>query len=1515
MAITRTQIASVVWKIFRAVVSALLLAAVLLPVSLYVLLSIDPVQNEIRSFGSKELSRLLGADVKIGRVMIHPFNKLDIRDVSLSVGNDTIARLDRVSAAFELMYFLRTRRFVIDYAYVDGMYAGISRETPDSPLNIQTIIEHLKSDKPREEKPFDLEITTVIIRNASASYDVLSASQPDSAKFCPQHIAVHNLAVNAYIPRISNNRYQVHLDHLSFCERSGFELKALHAKADFGRSGARLYDFSLELPESRLAFEPLELSFSGYEDMPRALREETVVINTTGTNTVYLPDLRAFAPVLEDFDCHASLVLGAEGSLDNVHINTLAIRDGRGRAFSLSASGNVVHPANRDDMSYTLEHAKLNFDGRDIVRIFHKILPENASGLLSQVPDYNIELSASGTVSNGMASVKAFGTPGTISAKARYSGSNRNYTFTGNLSTENLNLGLLTGNSTLGMLTADIDGSACSGRKPSADIKAQISCLGYNGYDYRGIKAALKMSGGKRVEADFSLNDPAARLLAYCVYDNSEGLHNISGTATASEIDLHKLGIVKEKEGYLLSAKMNVQGACSSIDDISGIAGLYDIRWLDRYGRGIRVSKVELSANPTADVPTLSIDSDVLKGNISGTYTLSTLPEQLQAMVTHFMPALILAKQTQPSKKHRGDNDFHFDFKLLSSEALTEFLGIPFHVMYDIDIDGAVNSRRGMAVVNVDAPYLRQGKKLYENTSVLASLDTARESSRIYLTTQFGTKKGEMALSGLLTAANNRVDTHVDWTIERAIPINGTLGFSTLLRNKPGKTADGPFPLDARIEFNPGTINFGDETWKIQSSAIDITPAKIEVDNFRLATTTQTIDIDGLIGNGEFDNLAVALDSISLLPIFETLEIDNALLSGRATGVFTARNLLGDEPYFACDNLHVDSIGYQRCTMGDAEIKAAWDNRLRAFTLDADITGENGRLSRVDGAIFPFDEALDIDFYADSIPVDFLRPFMVAFTSSITGRASGHCRLFGTFRDIDLEGDVYADNVKLKVDFTGTSYTASDSIHITPGKIDLDNIVIRDSEGHTALLNGWVRHQCFHLPSFRFDIKDAHDFLSYNITSRDNPDWYGTIYGNGGASISGEPGEVNISVAMSTAPRSTFTFVLSDRLDAEDYSFLTFRDATPDSLRVEKQVFDDTPEAVRAFRTKAATGDDTPSKYNMDIRVDVTRDAAMTLVMDPVGGDEIKARGEGNLRLVYRSANNDLNIWGKYTLNDGSYRFTLQDIIIKEFTIKEGSEIRFDGDPYAVKTDIEAYYATNANLSDLDKSFTEDKELARTNVPVHALMKVTGDVRQPAIDFDLEFPTLTSDVYRKVRSIVSTSDMVNRQIIYLLALNRFYTPDYMASTTKGSELFSVASSTISGQLGNMLGKLSDNWSIAPNLRSDRGDFSDVEVDVALSSRLLNNRLLFNGNFGYRDKALNSNQFIGDFDIEYLLNRRGTWRLKAYNRYNDRNYYIRSAQTTQGLGIIFRRDFDSLTSFLRRKKKDTSAEPEVPEKEK
>ena len=126
----------------------------------------------------------------------------------------------------------------------------------------------------------------------------------------------------------------------------------------------------------------------------------------------------------------------------------------------------------------------------------------------------------------------------------------------------------------------------------------------------------------------------------------------------------------------------------------------------------------------------------------------------------------------------------------------------------------------------------------------------------------------------------------------------------------------------------------------------------------------------------------------------------------------------------------------------------------------------------------------------------------------------------------------------------------------------------------------------------------------------------------------------------------------------------------------------------------------------------------------------------------------------------------------------------------------------------------------------------------------------------------------------------------------------------------MLGQLTDKINIAPSLRSDKGDFSDLEVDLALSSRLFNNRLLINGNFRYRARTSSSSTFIGDFDIEYLLTRSGSVRLKAYNHFNDQNYYLKSALTTQGLGVAWRKDFDRL---FKRRRKSGNASDSSPER--
>jgi len=198
---------------------------------------------------------------------------------------------------------------------------------------------------------------------------------------------------------------------------------------------------------------------------------------------------------------------------------------------------------------------------------------------------------------------------------------------------------------------------------------------------------------------------------------------------------------------------------------------------------------------------------------------------------------------------------------------------------------------------------------------------------------------------------------------------------------------------------------------------------------------------------------------------------------------------------------------------------------------------------------------------------------------------------------------------------------------------------------------------------------------------------------------------------------------------------------------------------------------------------------------------------------------------------------------------------------------------------------------------VNCLLNINGNLQQPNISFGLELPNADQDVQRRVLNIISSEDMMNRQMLYLLVFNKFYTPDYLSATQKSSELVSGASSTISGLLNTALsGVLADNWNVGANLRTSDMNFTDVDMQLALSSQLLNNRLLFNGNFGYRDNVLNNSSFVGDFDFEYKLTRTGSFRLKAYNKANEK-YYLKNGQNTQGLGIVYKRDFNTWLDFL------------------
>ena len=134
----------------------------------------------------------------------------------------------------------------------------------------------------------------------------------------------------------------------------------------------------------------------------------------------------------------------------------------------------------------------------------------------------------------------------------------------------------------------------------------------------------------------------------------------------------------------------------------------------------------------------------------------------------------------------------------------------------------------------------------------------------------------------------------------------------------------------------------------------------------------------------------------------------------------------------------------------------------------------------------------------------------------------------------------------------------------------------------------------------------------------------------------------------------------------------------------------------------------------------------------------------------------------------------------------------------------------------------------------------------------------------------------------------------------------LLSSTISGQINQMLSSVigsESKWNFGTGLSTGEMGWQDLDIEGVLSGRLLDDRLLINGNFGYRDNPLKQNaSFIGDFDIKWRITPNGNTYLKAYNQNNDR-YFTKATLNTQGVGISYQRDFENWLDLFRRRMKE------------
>lgn len=1470
--------------------------------SLYVLLSIPAVQNKLKDYGERELSKFLKTNVEIGGISIKPFNQLILYDVRIpdQKGHQMLT-VDKLGAGIKMRELLANRRIVFSYGQLVGLHGQITRQNKNSPLNIQFLIDAFKSKDNKPPKKFDIAIHNIVIRKSELSYHILS--EPRLAKFDKNHVQLYNLRADIDLPQLKNNDFKIDIKRLSFNEKSGLVVSDFASRVKIDSIQATASNILIRLPGTVLKPNDFTVRYDSLKNIGKAIKQLPIHL-ILQKNVVTPSDFKSFVPALAKFKNPLLVTFIVDGTFQELHISSLKIASSN-RAFTLDVNGTLQHLDKPADLTFHIPHLKFDALASDIAALTAELIKLNphVKSILSRCGDLHLMCSTSGSMNHIMLN----GNIGTSLGEVHFTDGyahrqNGVLNLSGHVFTSQFALGkLLHQVGKLGEVSLNTNFKmAIQGKElKNGYLQGHIPFVDYKGYRYHNITVDLKHAVNAYT-GSLSIDDPHGKLHATgkAVLEGKKSRMKLN--LVADQFNLSKLKLSANGD-YTVSMKLNTAFAGNSLDNATGSLEVSDITCQLPSGKTYKINHMNILASNDSYPQKITLNSDFIQGAIEGSFKFSNLIPSLKGMLSRVFP--LIFTQTVTSAKPYASNKFKFKFNLYPNDAFASLVKLPVKLLYKATLSGQVDVPNHQMNASLAAPYLLQGKNIIEGTSVQINYDTETQLQMV-AHALYPSKNGKIALQLNAVGANGQIDSNIGWKYNRKHDFHGNLITSISLSRAKNRS------IQAQVNINPSEILVNDTVWNVQQGSLAYSHHRLRVDSLQVTRDKQFIHVQGNVSNVPQDELTLQIKDIDLDYIFETLNINHVKFGGQGTGKFFASSLLSKNPRLETPDLHIDNMKYNDALMGNADIQSYWDNKNKAVAIDCDLSQANGRHSLIKGSIFPSQDSLYFDFRANRANVEFMKPFMEAFTSDVKGQVSGHAVLYGNFHDIDLYGDLFVEDLLFKLDFSNVYYSCTDSIRIKPGIIKFKNVKIRDRDQNEATMSGWVSHDHFHSPSFNFTVTDARNLLCYDTNASLNTVWYGTIYGNGSAVIDGVPGTVNIKVNMQSAPRSKFTFVLSDSESANEYTFITYRDRNrlnaPKDTASQTPGSDTIPEIVKQLTRKITKQQEsTPTKYKIDIQGDITPDLQMTLVMDPVGGDKIKATGVGNLRMSYDNSDELLAMYGKYTLDKGNYNFTLQDIIIKDFTIKDGSSISFLGNPYKANLDIEAIYSLNANIKDLDASFASDPEINRTNVPVHALLKAKGEMSHPDISFDLEFPTLTSDAYRKIKSIISTEDMMNRQIIYLLALNRFYTPDYMNNTSSNNEFGSVASSTISSQLSSILGQIDENWSISPNFRTEKGDFSDMEVDLALSSQLLNNRLLFNGNFGYRDNAFNSknSNFIGDFDIEYLLNKKGTIRLKAYNHFNDQNYfYVRNAMTTQGVGVMFKHDFDKWFDFLRKKPK-------------
>ncbi len=1460
-------------KILKLSGSFLLGVVVLFILSFLVLmlyLKSDSGQAWLTQKSNKFLSKTLGTRLNIDSVTVDFPRELNLNHpVVYDHKQDTVLVAKQIGVKFNL-YSFNLRSLIFGNIHLQNPRFYGRKYPGDTAFNYDYIIQNAKAEDPNKKGGvYRTLFNGVQVHNGRFVHQNLHEAKEAGKVIDFNYLDVQNLQIRADYLQFIEGSLSSEINQMSFEEVSGFKVNQLQTDLIFDKSTLSFQDLQLKTPYSRIS-EQITMEYDKKKDL-QDFDDKVELITRFENTTLSLQDLSYFVPGIRRVDKNIDFSGQIFGK----------VRDFDSKGFQLSFGEDTYFTGDLsirglpeiDQTFLDVEFTKSEFKTADLKQLFPSIeLPIN----LKQLGLVHFEGKFTGFPSDFVAYGEFDTDLGSFNTdiNLKNPGNEAEAQYSGDLELNNFDIGELLDEELLGntSLNGNIKGNGLILEELRANLDASVSNFHFNGYDYSNINVKGELTK-ELFKGKLAMDDPNIKLDFNGEVNMDRPKPQFDFKADLAQANFDTLNMVEDS--LVVNAKVNLNFKANNLDDIEGKAEVTNTT-MGLSNRILAFDSLALKSvidTTNNGLKQLSLSSDIADLLLEGHYNLTSLPNVGKIALNRIINRELVPGDTIMSV----EEDLSYRLHVKNAAFLMDLMKTDFILEDNTKLSGSINTKTKDFTLSGTIPGIYYKDWHLDNVNIKGS--GSKESIFIQADLDKLTKGDSVWLAESNVNLLRKVDD--------SLQFNLALSRRDQEAGLKGKMIADKEKITGRVYDSE--ISFDDSIWSISSTNLKYYyNSRFHIPYLKFENGDQRLIVTGKGGKRSDEPVRVLFDKVQLGAITHDIFPQFKAYTGDLNGQVLVHNIL-DTPHFN-SALMITPLRVDGEKMGQLNLNTNYTKGNNNINVEANLVRDGyPELMTMKGYVNLYNDKdnlnLMLDFRESHLAL--VEGLVNDYVSNLGGTFSAGLSIKGSFEEPRIRGRVDFNRAKLTLNYLQTRYTFDHSVSFNKSRIPIRNLKLVDHRGNKAEVNGVIKHDAFN--DFNLDLNlKAENFHALNTTQKDNEVYYGQAYASGYVNFTGPLDNIQIEMQVNSEKNTVINLPVSDEGTYSGHDFINFTDK-PNYYRKEYNV---------DF-----------GGINLDMELDITPDALVRIIFDPRAGDVLKGRGTGDIKMAITSAG-EFNMYGSYTVNSGDYLFTAFDIVKKQFELKEGGTIKWNGDPYEAQMDIQAAYSLQASPAPLLPNNGDQGGTYNRKMPVEAQLHMMGSLFSPDIDLDFEILNLDntrsgniSSLGSQVKKIKNDEQALNQQVVSLLVMNRFYSVQSGAGLGAGQAIESSSNSLvgdlISNQLTHWVSQFSEDIKYLENVqlgidyqsrnKTSTGEISEQELEVALSTTLFNDRVEISGSMDMENSE-------GNVTVSYKLTKEGRIRIKAFSR-NNTNPILNDNIQKHGTGLLWRKEFDSWKEFF------------------